>query len=165
VTVSPKQAKPEKVKKLGRPSLWSEAVGAEIVRRLSEGETLASICRDDKMPEVRTVSDWKRDHEGFSASFAHARDVGFDKIAADCLDIADDGSNDYVTKTRPDGSEYEAVDAEHIQRSKLRIETRLKLLAKWDPKRYGERLELAGKVQSEHTMSKEMQAWLDQRSN
>ena len=34
-------------------------------------------------------------------------------------------------------------DSEHVQRSKLRVETRLKLLAKWDPRRYGDRLQLA----------------------
>jgi hypothetical protein len=33
-------------------------------------------------------------------------------------------------------------DSEWISRSKLRVETRLKLLAKWDPKRYGDRLNL-----------------------
>jgi hypothetical protein len=29
-----------------------------------------------------------------------------------------------------------------VQRAKLRIDTRLKLLSKWDPKRYGEKLAL-----------------------
>ena len=38
------------------------------------------------------------------------------------------------------------VNAEHIQRSKLRIETRLKLLAKWNPKKYGDKLALEGEI-------------------
>jgi hypothetical protein len=96
------------------------------------------------MPAVRTVSLWKTAHPDFSADFGRARDEGYDAIAADCINIAEDGSGDYIMKKRPDGAEYEAVDAEHIQRSKLRIETRLKLLAKWDPRRYGEKLELSG---------------------
>jgi len=126
----------------GRPTLWTPEIGKEICDRLSTGETLAQICRDEGMPAVRTVSDWKTAHPEFSASFARAREDGFDAIAADCLVIADDGSNDYVTKKTSAGEEYEAVDAEHIQRSKLRVDTRLKLLAKWDPKRYGDRVAL-----------------------
>ena len=39
------------------------------------------------------------------------------------------------------------LNGEHVQRSKLRIETRLKLLAKWDPRRYGDRLALDHGVQ------------------
>lgn len=94
------------------------------------------------MPAVRTVYDWRDKDEGFSADFGRARDDGFDAIAAECLRIAEDGTNDYVEKNRPDGSTYDAFDSEHVQRSKLRIETRLKLLAKWDPRRYGDKLAL-----------------------
>ena len=32
------------------------------------------------------------------------------------------------------------ANTEWISRSKLRVETRLKLLAKWDPKRYGDKI-------------------------
>jgi hypothetical protein len=42
----------------------------------------------------------------------------------------------------------EQLDREHVQRSKLRIETRLKLLAKWNPKKWGDKLELAGDQQN-----------------
>ena len=126
----------------GRPSLYTPEIAAEICDRLSKGEPLAVICRDEHMPAYRTISDWRGAHPEFSAEFGRARDEGHDAIAADCLDIADDGTNDYKTKTNADGSEYEAFDSEHVQRSKLRIETRLKLLAKWDPRRYGDKLAL-----------------------
>jgi hypothetical protein len=36
------------------------------------------------------------------------------------------------------------IDGGDVQNRKLRIETRLKLLAKWDPKRYGERVAVGG---------------------
>lgn len=127
----------------GRTSTYTDALAQEICERLSKGETLTSICSDDHMPATRTVSDWKKSNEAFAADFARARDEGFDALAEQCLEIAEDGSRDYTEKTRPDGSKYEAFDAEHVQRSKLRIETRLKLLAKWDPKRYGDKLDVA----------------------
>jgi hypothetical protein len=91
------------------------------------------------MPTDRTVRNWGKADKDFSSAIACAREAGFDVIAAECLEIAEDGSHDYKHKKRSNGEEYEEFDAEHVQRSKLRIETRLKLLAKWDPKRYGER--------------------------
>jgi hypothetical protein len=126
----------------GRPSLYTQELADEICERLSVGEPLAQICRDDHMPAVRTVYDWQKAHSDFSTSIARAREEGFDHIAVDCLHIADDNRKD----TRLLGGEgedaYEAPDHDWISRSKLRIETRLKLLAKWDPKRYGDKQEV-----------------------
>lgn len=129
---------------MARPSLFSEDISEEICRRLSEGEPLAQICRDDHMPTDRTVRNWREADAEFSSAIACARETGFDVIAAECLEIAEDGSHDYKTKKRQSGEEYEEFDAEHVQRSKLRIDTRLKLLAKWDPKRYGDKVALTG---------------------
>ncbi len=126
--------------KLGRPSTFSKEAVDEICQRLGKGEPLAVICRDEHMPSVSTVSNWKRDSADFSAAFARAREEGFDQIAADCLDIADETSQDTLSTENGD-----RPNTEWLARSKLRIETRLKLLAKWDPKRYGD------KVQTEHS--------------
>ena len=38
------------------------------------------------------------------------------------------------------------VDTDHIQRAKLRIDTRLKLLAKWNPKKWGDKLDVDANV-------------------
>lgn len=126
--------------KRGRPSDFTEALLEEICDRLAKGEPLAAICRDDHMPSDRTVRNWMERAE-VSSAIARAREVGFDYLAAECLEIADDGSCDYKLNSRDGGPDI-IVDSEHIQRSKLKIETRLKLLAKWDPKRYGDKLEL-----------------------
>jgi hypothetical protein len=72
-------------------------------------------------------------------AIARAREEGFDAIAREALEIADDGRRDYV----PLENGGLAVDHDHIARSRLRVDTRLKLLAKWDPKRYGERIQHA----------------------
>lgn len=126
---------------VGRPSLFTDELAAEIVERLSKGEPLAQICRDDHMPHPSTVRDWQTKDEPFSLAIARAREDGFDAIALECLEIADDGSND----TKLVGEDkHEVCDSEWISRSKLRVETRLKLLAKWDPKRYGDKLAIGG---------------------
>jgi hypothetical protein len=135
------KAPAEPPKPRGRPSTFTQEIAEEICRRLSDGEPLEKICRDDHMPASRTVSDWKRANEAFSADFACAREAGFDKIAAECLDIADETASDTIQ-----GENGDRANTEWISRSKLRIETRLKLLAKWDPKRYGDKVtnELTG---------------------
>lgn len=120
---------------MGRPSTFTPELAERICARLSIGEPLAQICRDEDMPAVRTVSDWKVSQEAFSANFARAREEGFDALAAGCLQIADDGAND----TYQDEDGNKRTDTDVIARSKLRIETRLKLLSKWDWKRYGDR--------------------------
>lgn len=132
----------------------------EICARLSTGEPLAQICRDMHMPGVQTVADWAAADDSISVSIARAREAGFDAIAADCLAIADDSSQDFkqvfVAGDTPDdlAKAPKAFDSEHVQRSKLRVDTRLKLLAKWDPKRYGEKqqVEHSGTIDSATTI-------------
>lgn len=88
-----------------------------------------------------TVYDWMEADPEFALRIARAREEGYDAIALDALKIADDGLNDtYMTE---DGIERTNTDV--IQRSKLRVETRLKLLAKWSPKRYGDKLDVESK--------------------
>lgn len=132
---------PKEPAKRGRPSTFDQAVADEMCERLSKGETLTDICRDERMPAVRTVSHWKEASAPFKADFARAREEGFDAIAAECLEIADETAFDTIST-----KEGERANAEWISRSKLRIETRLKLLSKWDPKRYGDKVtqELTG---------------------
>lgn len=97
-----------------------------------------AICRDESMPRLRTVYDWRDADESFAARFARAREEGYDAIAQDCLEIADETGHD--TK---EGRNGELIpDNEWITRSRLRVETRLKLLAKWSPKKYGEKVDV-----------------------
>jgi hypothetical protein len=112
----------------------------EICARLATGkEPMTVICVDLGVP-VKTVNEWRLQDKDIRAQFDEARDLGYDAIAADCMAIADDGRRDYAVGE--DGRKV--VDHDHISRSKLRVETRLKLLAKWDPRRYGDRMTLAG---------------------
>jgi hypothetical protein len=130
----------------GPPTKYTPELVQEICERLCKGEPLAQICRDKHMPSDHTVRNWGDSMEEVASAIARAREVGFDYIASGCLEIADDSRNDYIEKLAEEGDDSavkaRSFDAEHVQRSKLRIETRLKLLAKWDPKRYGERLGL-----------------------
>lgn len=124
-------------RKPGRPSTYTSKSGAEVCRRLATGEPLAQICRRSHLPTKRTVSNWVNAKPDFAREFREAREEGFDALAWECLTIADDTSRDTIeTEHGP------RPDNEWIARSKVRIETRLKLLAKWDPRRYGDKLDL-----------------------
>ena len=116
------------------------ALFAKICERIAQGETLAAICRTDGMPGRVTVYDWMTENEDLAESFARAREAGMDAIADQAMQIADDGLND----TYEDANGFKRVDNDVVQRSRLRVETRLKLLAKWSPGKYGDKLELAG---------------------
>lgn len=111
-----------------KPSTHTQAAADEIVRRLSEGEPLAVMCRDAHMPAKRTVSDWRKAHPDFDEAFLAARDSGYDAIAARLRNTA-----------RGKTSEAGGDSTGDVQRDKLIIDTDLKLLSKWDPRRYGDK--------------------------
>lgn len=123
---------------------YSQEIADSICERLSEGEPLRAICRSEGMPAWRTVYDWLEENEEFAARFARARLIGFDAIAAEALDIADTPVIGEEITEKASGTEVRKGDM--LGHRKLQIETRLKLLAKWDPKRYGEKIsqELTG---------------------
>lgn len=116
------------------PEQREKAIAA-VLQGLRAGTPLTVICAAEGMPCDNTVRDWAEADPELAAGIARARETGFDQIALEALAIADASEND--TKRTADGREV--ADSEWISRSKLRVETRLKLLAKWDPKRYGER--------------------------
>lgn len=122
-----------------------ETLIKEICGRLAEGEPLAVICRDLHMPGVTTVWEWQKENKAFAESIAQARETGFDVIAADCLRLADTPVMGVEVTTKPDGSQEEKR-GDMLGHRKLQIETRLKLLAKWDPKRYGDRIAMEHSV-------------------
>ena len=148
---------------MGRPTKYTQEIANEICDRLSIGEPLRQICRDEHMPYWRTVYDWLKVHDEFYTRFAYARELGFDAIAEETLDISDDARNDWMEKFDKDGESigYQ-LNGEHVQRSKLRVETRLKLLAKWSPKKYGDKqqVELSGHLAMSNMTEDEIRAEL-----
>ena len=121
-------------------TLWvrTDALENEILRRISLGETMSSICRDAHMPNPAVVAHWRKTDPLFAEKLKDARDVGFDAIAEGILDIADDRSKDKYT----DKLGNRVLDPEVVQRSKLRVWARLELLKKWSPERYGDMVKM-----------------------
>lgn len=113
---------------------------AKVLEGLRAGTPLTIICSAEGMPCDDTVRIWAEGDEELARAIARAREAGFDRIAMDALAIADEVTDRDTIETQ----HGEIPNKEWLLRSKLRVDTRLKLLSKWDPKRYGDRLALAG---------------------
>lgn len=118
---------------MGRPTIYSDELAQTICECLMVGMSLRKICELDGMPAISTVMQWLASNKSdFMEQYAHARQVQAEYLLDELIDIADDSSKDYVIV---DGQER--LDQEHIQRAKLRIDTRKWNIEKLAPKRYG----------------------------
>jgi hypothetical protein len=124
----------------GRPSLYTEAVTSEIIRKLNSGYTLRQIAQHDGMPSERTILRWVERYPEFCQAYTQARITRSWLWADEIIDIADDSVNDWVTRERRNGSTYEAVDREAIERARLRIESRKWLISRYLSHVFGDKL-------------------------
>jgi hypothetical protein len=80
---------------VGRPSLFTAELAADICERISLGESLRSITRDPKMPAETTILRWLSQDEDFQGQYSRAREAQADTMFDRVLDTADkvlDGS-------------------------------------------------------------------------
>ncbi|HEX4197576.1 MAG TPA: hypothetical protein VHZ26_09040 [Caulobacteraceae bacterium] len=132
----------------GRPTkhtLKLERAICEAIARTPQG--LRTVCADhEDFPDPRTVYRWLADNEDFRQAYAGACERRADLLVDQCIDIADDARNDWMERQVADGTIVMVPNPEVVQRSRLRVETRLKMAAKLAPKKYGERIEHQGEV-------------------
>ncbi len=136
-------------KKLGRPSDFTQELADLICERLSDGESLRSICQGEEMPNKATVFRWLAARPDFSDQYARAREVQAETMADDILQIADDGAND----TYVDENGNKRTDHDVIARSKLRVDARKWLASKMAPKRYGDKVDVNHGGQADNPLS------------
>src|SRR5690349_6812761 len=76
-------------RKPGRPSTYTPEIAERICAELAEGLLLSQVCAQPGMPHVATVFRWLDSSPTFSESYARAKDLQADAIAAQALSIAD----------------------------------------------------------------------------
>lgn len=120
----------------GRPSKYNLEIATRICEGLVAGKGLRRICQADDMPDVSTVFRWlvEKNKAEFQDMYTRARQTQAEIWSDEIVEIADDISGDW-TPTR-NGI---IVDHEHINRARLRVDTRKWLMAKLQPRKYGER--------------------------
>lgn len=150
----------------GRPSDYTDELAELICLRLAEGESLRSVCRDDGMPSKQAVLRWLARNEQFRAQYVRAKEEGAEAIAEEMFDIADDGTNDWMEKLDKDGEAigYQ-LNGEHVQRSKLRIDTRKWYLSKILPKKYGDRIQHDQSITVKNLSDEEIDKRLQELTN
>lgn len=131
-------------KKMGRPpgdTLYpnKEKIKDQLVSWLAQGKTLREFCRQEGMPHNTAVYDWEKQDEDFAQRIARARVIGHNAIAEESLAIMD---TEPLAVFDEDGNKR--YDPGSIAWNKGRAEHRLKLLAKWNPRLYGDKTILAG---------------------
>lgn len=126
----------------GRPEEYTPELSDIICERLAAGESMRSISQDDNMPCRATMFSWMRKHEEFLNQYARAKEESADAFVEEILDIADDGSNDWMERKDAEGEIIGwQLNGEHVQRSKLRVDTRKWAASKLKPKKYGDKID------------------------
>jgi hypothetical protein len=109
-------------RKQGRPTIYSQKLVDTILDRIANGESLRTVCKDERMPHISTIIQWKLDNESFSAQYENARQVQAQHLFDELLEICDDTTGE-------------------TQRDRLRVDTRKWYLSKVAPKIYGDKFD------------------------
>lgn len=113
--------------KTGRSSAYSEEVAGTICMEIMAGKSLRLVCAMEGMPAASTVYSWLRQYPSFVEQYTHAREVQADILSDEIIEIAD-------SETDPN-------------RARVMIDTRKWLASKLRPKKYGDRMRLAHKIE------------------
>lgn len=124
-----------------RESIFSNELADRICAELSDGKSLRTVCKQEGMPSKSTVFRWLRENKQFAEAYSRAKEEASDAWVEEILDIADDGTNDWMEVHDKEGKSAWKVNGEHIQRSRVRIDTRKWVASKMKPKKYGDKLE------------------------
>lgn len=107
----------------GRPEFpYDRDIADAICIGLSEGRPLFEICQQPGYPSDFTVRTWAlQNRDGFASRYAHARDLGLDRLAEEVLHC-----------------HTMAVDQVSAVAARIRFDAMRWYLSKLAPKRYGE---------------------------
>lgn len=146
----------------GRPTTYNDELSDTICERLADGESLNAICKDSSMPAKGTVYNWLANPNlsEFLDKYTQARERQAETFIDECVDIADNTASDTIVKKSKSGEEFEAPNHEWITRSRLRVDTRIKIAEKLAPRKYTPRkaLEHSGKISTSDLTEEQLDA-------
>lgn len=115
-----------------------------ILAQISEkGYSLTKCLKINKMSS-RTFNEILEADPQLQKRYARACTDRADAIFEEIFDIADDNRGDMKIIFDRNGNAIETEDKEFTSRARLRIDARKWALAKMNPKKYGDKLELSG---------------------
>jgi hypothetical protein len=111
---------------MAKPTVYREDLAEEILTQLALGKSLASICKDRRMPTYRSVIPWLvRDFRGFAERYWAARRAQCIHLSEQIITIADEAIG---------------ADMAGANVAKLRCDARKWTLARMDSGRWGEQI-------------------------
>lgn len=128
---------------MGRHTEFNHDIADLICERIAEGQSIRTICREEDMPAMSTIFKWLRTQPSFSEQYEKAKAEQAEALVEEMLEIADDGTNDWMEKFGKDGENLGyIVNGEHIQRSRLRLDARKWIASKLKPKKYSDKVDI-----------------------
>jgi hypothetical protein len=140
-----KRKDPANYLKLGRPTKYTPEIGRAIAHDWAMGETRDQLSDKYAIP-YDTLLNWERTFPEFKQQMDAAREIKAHRYADQVIEIADDKTQDWIELTTKAGSKSRIPNHELVQRSRLRVDIRMKMMERWAPQFYGQasRLELTG---------------------
>lgn len=133
--------------------MWSPETKARVLERIAAGESVRQICRDEGMPSWTAIARWLKEDASFREQYVRAKEDGAEAMADDILEIADNASNDWMERNDKDNPGW-VFNGEAARRSQIRIDARKWLLAKTQPKKYGDKVETVHSGEVSHKVSR-----------
>jgi hypothetical protein len=116
---------------------YSDKLAQTICERVSAGELLTVLCREDDMPTMRRCNQWLKERAEFQALMDMSKNDRLNIFEEEVIEIADDMKDDFKTVIK-NGKEKRVADPDMVARAKLRIEVRFKHLKSGRPQRWGD---------------------------
>jgi hypothetical protein len=116
---------------------YSDKLAQTICERVSAGELLTVLCREDDMPTMRRCNQFLKEHAEFQALMDMSKNDRLNIFEEEVIEIADDMKDDFKTVIK-NGKEKRVADPDMVARAKLRIEVRFKHLKSGRPQRWGD---------------------------
>jgi len=144
--------------KMGRPSDYTPDLATLICTRIAEGESLREIVKTEGMPDRTTIYSWLLTHKEFLNQYTRAREEQADTYADEIIAIADE-MPEVIAVTDKHGALIEhKLDGAYLQWQKNRIDARKWTAMKLKPKKYGERVQLAGSKEEPFEVNAKIEA-------
>lgn len=136
--------------------VYSDELLAEILDRVSSGESLSGICNSETMPTRKSFFDWVAKDDSIRKKYEFAMQMRADVYAEDILAISDE----LVVEGKFQGEDFRIdVSSSAVARNRLRVDARRWLASKMNSKKYGDKVtnevtgESGGAVQLVHTVN------------
>jgi len=98
---------------------------------VQQGKTLRDWCRLPGHPGWTAIHNWINQQPEVKERFKQAREIGMDAIAEETLAMVDES---------PERIQEGRIDPGWVQWKRMQVEQRIKLMAKWYPSKYGDKV-------------------------